>query len=318
MCLRKRFFSICLIVFVLCNLISLNVFASDDIDFSEDTKGSILIDYTYNSNPLDDVNFKVYYIASFISYEEIQTNDKFLDFDIEYTQLSSEEYWITTRDNLRNYISLNQIPADMEFVTDDFGKYKLEDLSLGLYYIEAENVVEETEIYFSEPIMIFVGQYDDEEDKWLYNFSVIAKISAMSYEPYPAITVTKVWENTDDEFVENQNIEVELYRNGILYDTVILSEENSWKYTWYEMDCTADWSVLEKITLQDYHVDYSHDIYDFTITNTYTGEEPSDEPEEEIPQTGSFANQIPIFAGIGLVLILVGFILKIIGKSHEN
>lgn len=325
MCSIKRIFNICLVVFIFVNLISLNVFASAEDYFEDDATGSLVIDYTYNSDPLDDVSFKVYHIATLTSFDELQTNDKFLDMDIEYTDLSSEEYWLNLRDNLENYISLNQISADVEFITDDYGQYKLDDLSLGLYYIEAENLVDGNDVYFSEPIMIFVGQYDNEDDKWIYNFTLKPKISMLSYEPYPNITVTKVWENTSDEFIKTQSVEVGLYCNGNLYDTVILNDENDWQYTWYEMSCCDDWAVLEINTLEDYQVTYSKNIYDITITNTYIGEEPPEEPEipdepnePEIPQTGSFANKISMCAGVGLILILLGFIIKLIGKPHEN
>lgn len=318
MCLIKKLFSIALIAIIISSLISVNVFATENVEFDEDAKGSIVIDYTHNSEPLDDVDFKVYYIATYVNEHEVVTNEKFADFDIEYAKLSSEEYWITTRDNLENYISVNQIECDMEFITDDLGQYKVEDLSLGLYYIEAESVVNDENLFYSEPIMIFVGQFDDDENAWLYHFSIKPKVSVTDFDNAPDITVTKVWENSDDDFVKMQNVEVELYRDGELYDTVVLNEENSWEYTWYDMDPYADWAILETITLQDYNVDYSHDLYEFKIVNTYTGDLPDepDDPDEEIPQTGSFANQIPIFSGVGLVLILVGFLIKIAGKSR--
>lgn len=330
--IAKKSVVIFLIFVLLSSVFSVAVFA-DEV-FDENATGSIMIDYTYNSDPLDDVEFKVYYVATMTGNEEISLNENFADFPIEFTKLDSMEYWLTVRDNLENYIHCNceSIECDMSFVTDGMGQYLLEDLELGLYYIEAEPAVEDNVVFYSEPIMIFVGQYDDEDDKWLYHFDVTPKISVISYDPLIPITVTKVWENSDEEFVKAQEIEVQIYKDGEVYDTVILNEENSWTYTWYDMDFEAEYGFIETSNFEDYQVDYSHNIYEFTITNTYIGEdepdepeeepdepeEEPDEPEEEIPQTGSNANLIPIFAGIGLSLIAVGALLKYKGKSDES
>ncbi len=290
--------------------------------------GSIIIDYTYNDNPLDDVDFKVYKIASSVN-DEYDMTEKFVGFEIDFDALTSESYWISVRNNLENYIACKNIEQDMEFVTDCYGKYKIEDLEPGMYYIDAENVVEGNQEFFSEPILIMVGYYYPSDDMWLYHFTVEPKIDMMSYTGTYDITVMKTWEDVPSESLIPEYIEVELYCDGEVYDTVRLTEENGWTYSWYDIDESKEWGVLETTTLQDFEVEYNHTFFTFEIINTYVGdpvEEPEEEPEdpsedpdkeETLPQTGTSANQIPITAGIGLVLITVGGVLNRRGREDE-
>lgn len=241
---KKQWIGALFLTIALCLCMCLTVFASEDSELDLTETGSITLDYLYNSLPLDDVSFQVYHIATYLDEQTIDNNENFEDFSIEYLELSDETYWLSACDGLQTYIEENEIASDQVFATDDCGCCSLNNLELGLYYIEADEAVIDDTIYFSKPILIFVGQYDDQEDQWVYEFDITPKISVMS---------------------------------EVLEDPVDPEEPEE-------------------------------------------PEEPEDEPEldEEIPQTGSFAYQIPIIAGMGLVLMLCGFVLQWMGAPHEN
>lgn len=63
-------------------------------------------------------------------------------------------------------------------------------------------------------------------------------------------------------------ITVHLLRNGSIYKTVVLNEENGWKHTWNHLDDSYRWSVVEADVPDGYTVHYSEIGTTITITNS--------------------------------------------------
>ena len=65
------------------------------------------------------------------------------------------------------------------------------------------------------------------------------------------VNVTKVWNDADDQDgYRPDDVTVNLLANGEVIDTVTLSEENSWSYSWTKLDKKAagkdiDYTVTE-------------------------------------------------------------------------
>lgn len=283
------------------------------------TLGSVAIDYTYNDDPLDDVNFKVYCVAIKNESYQYEMQEGFEDIEIDFDSLAIDSYWISIRNNLENHISCNMIEWVHEFVTDEFGSYTLEGLEAGLYIIDAANVVEGTEVYFSDPILVMVGYYFESEEMWMYHYQVQPKSDVLAYTDDQELTITKVWNNVETWQELPESVEVELYCDGSVYETVVLSEENNWTYTWYNVDQLATWGVKELSEFEYFEVEYDKTYFDFEIINTYNGPEVlAAEYDESLPQTGTEAKMIPIFAGIGISLIAVGAFVDKKGKRNEK
>ena len=82
-----------------------------------------------------------------------------------------------------------------------------------------------------------------------------------------AINVEKVWE--DGDYSERpQTVEVVLYRNEEVFDTVTLSGENNWRYSWIDLTDEYSWRVDENSVSDGYTKTVTASGYDFTITNT--------------------------------------------------
>jgi hypothetical protein len=65
-----------------------------------------------------------------------------------------------------------------------------------------------------------------------------------------------------------KQIEAQLLRNGKVYETVTLSAENNWRYTWPELDAEQEWLVVEKDVPENYTVITDLQDTTFVITNT--------------------------------------------------
>lgn len=107
------------------------------------------------------------------------------------------------------------------------------------------------------------------------------------------ISVKKVW-NDDDSDLRPDSISVQLYRGGKAYGkAVTLSEDNSWKYTWYDMSDDYTWTVGE-INVPDGYVSKTSAVGNrWTITNNLEGmdiqdtETPTtDLPDTDVPTSG--------------------------------
>jgi len=81
------------------------------------------------------------------------------------------------------------------------------------------------------------------------------------------ISVTKVWVASEG-VIHPESVEAVLYRDGEVYDTVVLSAENEWSHIWTGLTDEYTWSVDEASVPEGYTRNVTADGYDFTITNT--------------------------------------------------
>lgn len=114
------------------------------------------------------------------------------------------------------------------------------------------------------------------------------------------ISVKKVW-NDDDSDLRPDSISVQLYRGGKAYGkAVTLSEDNSWKYTWYDMSDDYTWTV-EEVDVPDGYVSEASRVGNrWIITNTLEGTEikdpetpATDLPDTDVPTSGDTGVDLP-------------------------
>ena len=127
-----------------------------------------------------------------------------------------------------------------------------------------------------------------------------------SYKPsFTTIEVEKVWSDKGHENKRPAEIEVQLLRDGQVYDTVALDASNNWAYSWSDLEEDRDWSVKEKSMPVGYTAVTTQNGGQFTIINTYT---PPVSDNPKLPQTGQLWWPIPVLISAGLVFYLIGFL----------
>ena len=117
------------------------------------------------------------------------------------------------------------------------------------------------------------------------------------------ITIEKVW-NTDAEGLP-QYITVQLLNRETVVKTAVLSEENDWSVTYFDMPESDGYTLRENPVPQGYTATYSHRGYQFIVTNT-----------RALAQTGQLIWPIPVLAMAGLFFLLIGF--AILRKLEKN
>lgn len=120
-----------------------------------------------------------------------------------------------------------------------------------------------------------------------------------------SLTVKKVW--SDNGKNRPTSVTVTLYNGDTKVDTVTLSASNNWTYTWQELDGLGDWSVKEINVPNGYKATYKTKDGVTTITNTAS-----------LIQTGQLNWPIPVLAGIGALLLIVGLFLIFGKRKHDR
>ena len=226
--------------------------------------------------------------------------------------------WNVIRSTLEAYILANHIAPVAETTTNELGQAVFSQLMPGMYLVSGVKVPWNDSICaFGGALVALPGLETD--GLWQYSVSVAAKPQILPPgKPDEEIKqkVLKLWKG--DEGVGNrpQNIEVEIFRDGVSWKTVMLSEENQWTYGWIVPNDGASWHVVERNVPAGYTMTVEQREATFVVTNTRISENP------EIPtppQTGDTVH-ILLFTVLmyvsGAMLILLGLAGK--RKCHEE
>lgn len=122
------------------------------------------------------------------------------------------------------------------------------------------------------------------------------------------LTVIKVWEDNNGKYRPIE-IKVALRNKNGVYDTVVLSKANNWRHTWTDLPTDLEWEVKEIDPPAHYKVSYSRNGSVITVKNTST--------DETLIQTGQLNWPVPLMAGAGVLLLLIGWIL-VFGKRERH
>jgi len=122
-------------------------------------------------------------------------------------------------------------------------------------------------------------------------------------EPYD-ITVKKVWSDNGNK-KRPTGAEVVLYNGETAVEAVVLGDWNNWTYTWKNLDGNGNWHVSEDSVPEGYTPSY--DVTDSVVTITNT---------ETLLRTGQMNWPIPVFCGLGVILLGTGILL--LRKKKEN
>ena len=122
------------------------------------------------------------------------------------------------------------------------------------------------------------------------------------------LTVKKVWSDENNKRGNRPDaVTVTLYNGDTAVKRVTLNAANNWTFTWYGLDSSANWSVLETGIPKGYTPSYSASGSVLTITNT-----------ESLIQTGQLNWPIPVLGSLGALMILCGILMMRRKKKNDE
>lgn len=174
------------------------------------------------------------------------------------------------------------------------------DLSTGLYLlVQTETDAEYLPV---SPFLVSVPMYSATDGGWIYHIDATPKVKPVSKDPVK-LTVVKKWKDNSSD-TRPVEVTVNLLKGNEVSESIVLNKENSWTYTWEELDPHYLWTVKEVVP-NGYKADYSTRGHTTTITNTSnTYKDP-----DKLIQTGQLNWPVPILVCAGLALIITGVLL---------
>jgi hypothetical protein len=331
---------------------------------AEETAGkeSLTLVCRCDGTVLPDVPFYLYRVADVKKDGTFALCGDFVDSHVKVSGLTTDKEWGTAANSLKTYAAAQGLDGQTAR-TDSGGEVSFPALETGLYLLYGDKLTVGDTVYSFSPFLISLPN-QDAEGTWHDDVTAVPKVSS-SYKPSPpshgektSATAIKVWNDEDQKDARPESIKVALLKDGSVYDTVELTADNYWRYTWNNLGEDYDWSVIEQDVPADYTVAYTKDGMIFSITNTYTPDIPdnpppksdtpndptpppdanipdnlppkSDIPAEanipeeavpaaaKLPQTGLLQWPIPVMAGLGILLFSLGWWKRFGRRKHER
>lgn len=196
------------------------------------------------------------------------------------------------------------------------GKACFSGLRVGLYLVLGTPYETGGKVYQVQPTLVALPSRNA-KDVWMYCVTVEPKPEAV--ERYDEIQVRKVWSDNRST-ARPKEITVRLYVNGKLYDAVKLNAANNWRHTWKLAGVKQP--AVFKVTESPIPSGYTHSI-DYTgsylttcgglgklvtIVNKKCTTVVPKPPSGKLPQTGLLWWPVPLLAGVGMALFVIGWL----------
>lgn len=257
-----------------------------------------------------DISVRLYKISEVSSDYQYSLSDAFSDSGLVLNGIQTVGEWNVVRSTLETHILVNEINADFISETDQNGQACFTALKTGLYLVITDQAEQgDLRCSFTSALISLPSLSDD--GVWQYQVEAAPK----SEEKPPVDTdeeielkVLKLWKG-DNEEERPKSIEIEIFRDGKIYQTVVLSEENHWSYSWSAKDDGAEWKVAERNIPSGYSLTVEEREFSFVLTNTFVSENP-----EKPPQTGDTSNMLFYI----ILMTVSGFVLVIVGRTGKR
>lgn len=292
-----------LAVLVLLGTLAPWAWAAETVDLSQ--KGELIIEYVYEEQPVTGAAFCLYRVADVDENGMYTLCGDFADYPVVLSD-RSDSAWRNVAITLDAFAKRDMLNPDYVAIIDEFGFAVIENLEPGLYLLTAEKFISDDGMFTSVPALAPIPAKQNAESDWFYSVSILPKCT---FQPHEGMGVTsrkviKIWDDEGSEMYRPDELTIQLLCNGVVYDTVILSEENGWSYVWNDLSAGEEWVAVE-IVPEGYTVEISSDSLIITIKNSNHTPPPPTEPEENSPQTGMLWWPLPVLlvAGIGFIAL---------------
>ncbi|MBR5315782.1 MAG: Cna B-type domain-containing protein [Firmicutes bacterium] len=304
-----------LLVIIMCMMCMLpqTIWAAQSIDLTQ--TASLTIAYNDDGKALTGADFDVYRIADVSEDGVLKLESRYEGYGVSF-DVTEEQDWRGTAAALQGYILRDNIEQDYHGETNKNGQCTFDGLSCGLYLVIGYRHVQSDFAYECEPALIVLPT-PDEAGTLQYSVTVNPKTEKTPMDKPEETSVNrkvlKVWKDGDAED-RPAEITVDLLKDGKVYDTVKLNDDNQWKYTWTDLSANYSWNVVER-EVEGYTVKTTREGTTFVITNTKEGPVPdgdnvTPDEDETLPLTGQPWVIVAGLLAVGLLCVCLGLLIK--------
>ena len=316
---KRRIGIIAFILFICLYLIPCQVQAASTADAKEpistNENCSLTISYCSGGIAFSELPVKLYKIADVSADYQYTLTSSFEKSNLILNGIQTVGEWNVIRSTLETYILANEVAADFNAKTDFEGKVSFDALKTGLYLSITERIIkDETTYVFDSALIALPGLCAD--GLWQYQVDVTSKseiIPPSENDEEIELKVLKLWKGDSGSSARPTTIEVEIFRNGTSYQTVTLSEDNHWTYTWSAKDDGSDWKVVERNIPTGYTMTIEERETSFVLTNTLNRDVPDNPDSTQTGDTSNIMLWVILMIVSGSMLIILG----ITGKRNR-
>ncbi len=267
---------------------------------------SLSISYLYGETAFSNVSVKLYGIAAISADYKYTLTPALGTFGLTLNGIQTSGEWDVIRSTLEAYITSRSIEPDAVAQTNDEGVVSFEELECGLYLAVADQA-SSGEIHCRFESSLVTLPILEQDGSWQYQARVNAKAEQITDDGEKEFKLLKLWRGDEGSDSRPNSVEVEIFRDGVVYETVILSEKENWSYVWKAKDDGSDWTVAELDVPSGYTMTVEERDNSLVITNTYVHpDDPSKPPNTG--DTSSIMLYVVLFALSGTALLILGIV----------
>ncbi len=260
---------------------------------------------------LPGANFSLYRVAEMNADAQFVLASAYSGFTGDINALEHASDWVSAAAYMDGVAKTQT--ATVTGTTDDAGAAKFASLTPGLYLVTGAAIQVDPWQYAFTPFLASVPTRNA-ADEWVYDVQADVK-----FERTVGVTdleVVKIWEDDGVTSRRPDELEITLLADGVAIQQVLLNKANNWSYLFKELPIGPTYTVEERNVPNGYTVSYRENNGALVIENTYTVVVT---PEPDLPQTGQLTWPIPVLAGLGMVLFVVGWIInRKWSQEHEE
>ena len=293
--------------------------AQESVDLGR--KGSLTVRFGENETFFSGVEFSLYRVAEVSETGSFTLTGDFSQYPVALEDLDSSG-WRSLAQTLSAYAARDELAPLRTQETGQDGTATFSGLTPGLYLAIGSQYTHEGIVYTPEALLLSLPGLG-EDGSWEYDVESTCKFDQEERPGgFVQRKVQKVWDDEGNTDIRPEQIAVQLLKDGTVVDTVNLSQENNWQYTWDNLAAGATWQVVEAAVPDGYTVTVQQEGTTCVLTNTSKETTPDDPPSGDtprLPQTGLLWWPVPLLALGGAVCLAAGLILRRgKGDSHEE
>lgn len=278
--LKKGLLAAALAVVLVMTLLPGAALADSTTVIDRNATGTLCINLQYGGSPLAGGVFDIYHVATLddsavLSYTLTSGFDA-SGVDINAVKTASEV------ESAAKTLAQNTSGAAKATLTtnkDAGNPASVGGLRLGVYLV----VQTGAPAYYAKanPFLVFIPMANEAGTGWDGYTSGNGEVPGVyTYTAYPKtsfnppgedtvdVKVTKIWDDSGLKDERPDGVNAGLYRNGKLYETRMLSDENNWQYIWRNLSAGYAWTVDEIEVPNGYSCIVEHSGNSWTLTNS--------------------------------------------------
>ena len=296
--MKKRILPI-FFIFILC-FSMLRPFPVSAAPLDPEATASLTLYYQKDGIAFPDQQIAIYRVAQAFPDGTFELIEPFSAYPVNIHGITMQEQWQHVATTLYAYLIADGVAPDAQAKTDADGIARFTELETGLYLVREVVAENNGGTYLFNQFMIYLPT---PQTDGTFDYDMEARPKCTSFIPKTQYTVTKLWQDAGNQENRPREITVDIYKDGQLQETQVLSANNNWSYTWYVSDgAPGKWTVAERNVNASYKVSIQQNGSHFSIVNTCTS-------HQEMPPTGDRFSPLPWMMGLcfsGIMLLILG------------